>query len=92
MDKKDLMHKPQRNDALALHGLYESKILNVPSVKDIVIDRISLRKHFDEFLSGLDEYKVNEDEMQEHIELCGLLGLDYGSIAPKDMGKNNLIR
>lgn len=83
MDKKDLMHKPQRNDALALHGLYESKILNVPSVKDIVVKRISIAKHFNESLSGVDEFEVNEDVLQEHVELCGLLCLDYDSIKPK---------
>lgn len=81
--KKDLIHKPQRKHALSLHKAYELKKMNVPSVKDIVIERISIAKHFNESLSGLDEFEVNEDMMQEHIELCGLLGLDYNSIKPK---------
>ncbi|MBR2651570.1 hypothetical protein IKD48_02065 [bacterium] len=81
--KQDLMHKPQRKHALALHKAYELRTMNVPSVKDIVIEQISIAKHINESLSGLDEFKVNEDMMQEHMELCGLLGLDYDSIKPK---------
>lgn len=92
MKSKHMVNQHIRTSAVALHKLYNMEKVNVPTVKDIVIKRIRIAKHFDEFLGGLDEYEVNEDEMQEHIELCGLLGLDYDSIAPYDMGKNNLIR
>lgn len=92
MKSEQMVNQPTRKSAVALHKLYNMEKVNVPSVKDIIIKRIRIAKHFDEFLGGLDEYEVNEDMMQEHIELCGLLGLDYDSIAPYDMRTNNIIR
>lgn len=83
----DYIHKPQRNNALALHNAYELEKVDVPSIKDIVVNRISIAKHFNEFLGGLDEFTVNEDEIQEHMELCDLLGIDYDSI--KEYGDND---
>lgn len=83
----DYIHKPQRNNALALYNAYELKKVDVPSIKDIVIKSISIEKYFNNFLGGLDEYEVNEDLMQEHEELCDLLGIDYDSI--KEYGDND---
>lgn len=87
---KDLIQKPQREHAIALHKLYTMEQLNVPSVKDIIIKRISLTKHFNEFLGDLDEFEVNEDEMLEEIEMCNFLGIDYDGIVPYDPSKNDL--
>lgn len=75
-------HKTQREHAIALHELYSLNDVNVPSVEDIVVKRISIFKHFNECLKGIEDFEVNEDELNDYIELCGLLNIDYDSIKP----------
>ena len=87
---KNYTYKPLRKNAIALHKLYDCEKVHVPTVKEILIHRISLSKHFNEFLGGLDEFEVNEDEMNEEIALCNFLGIDYDGIVPYDPSKNDL--
>lgn len=79
---EDYLHKPQRKHAIALHKLYTLEKLNVPSVEQILIHRISLSKYFDDFLKDLDEYETNYDEMNEEMAMCNFLGIDYDGIIP----------
>ena len=86
----DCLHKPTRKHTIALHKLYTFEKVHVPSVKEILIHRISLSKHFNEFLKDVDGFEVNEDEMLEEIEMCNFLGIDYDGIVPYDPSKKDL--
>lgn len=89
INNEDCLHKPQREHAIALHKLYVSDELHVPSVKEILIHRISLTKYFNDFMKDLDEYEINEDEMIEDMAMCDFLDIDYDGIIPYDPHKQN---
>lgn len=90
MNSEDLIHKPQREQAIALHKLYSIGNIDVPSVEDIIIKRISLTKYFNDLFKDYNDFEVNEDEMNEEIALCNFLDIDYDGIVPYDPSKNDL--
>ena len=83
----DCLHKTTRKHAIALHKLYDLEKVHVPSVKEILIHRISLSKYFDDFLKDLEEYETNYDEMNEEMAMCNFLDIDYDRINPYDPNK-----
>ena len=84
----DCLHKSQRNNAIALHKLYDCEKLLVPTSEQILIHKISLTKYFNDFMKDLDEFEINEDEIMEEIALCNFLGIDYDNIVPYDPSKH----
>ena len=82
----EIVDKPLRKNAIALHKLYQTPTINVPSVEDLIIKRISLSKHLNDVLSGLDEFEVNEDLINEDMMLCDFLNIDYDEITPRNYG------
>lgn len=84
--KEDLIHKPTIRTARTLHKLYESNKVHVPSIKELIIKRISICKYFDDNVYC--EY--DKDDLQEDFELCNLIGIDYDDIDPIDFPQKHL--
>lgn len=80
---KDYINKAQRDSAPMLHKLYDkSAQIEIPTAKELMMERIQLDKWFFNELKDLDEF--DGKPLDSTLEYCELLGIKYEDVKPLD--------
>lgn len=72
--------QPTMNNATPLHQFYKQKQIHIPTIKELIIDKIRFESYvYDTLFSRISDDALNQ-EIMEIKELCKMIGLDYDEL------------
>ena len=77
-------YEPHKSHANIMHQYFKSEHVNVPSVQEIIIEKVAIHKWFNVEMDGFVDSSDNKRFMDEYKPLCEYLGIDYNSIQEID--------
>ena len=84
-DKMNSYHyEPHKSHANIMQQYFKTEQVNIPSIKEIIVERIAIHKWFNVEMNGFISNADDKRFMDEYKPLCEYLGIDYDSIQEID--------
>lgn len=72
------------NNARPLHQFYKSEHVHVPTIKELILDKIRFESYFYDIQKSKISDETMQDEIHELQELCKMIDLDFAKLPHYD--------